>query len=144
VQQQRGSLDIVFANAGGGEFAPLGAITKAHVDQTFNAHVKRLLFTVQKALPLLVDGSSIILNASTAASTGTPAFSVYSATKAAVRSFARSWTLDLKHRHMGVNALSPRGTDTAGLHGLAQTEAHAQELNALVSTIPLGRMATAD
>ena len=97
VQQQQGHLDILFANAGGGEFAPLGAITEAHFDKTFNANVKGLLFTVQKALPLLVDGSSIILNASTAASTATPAFSVYSATKAAVRSFARSWTLDLQH-----------------------------------------------
>jgi NAD(P)-dependent dehydrogenase (short-subunit alcohol dehydrogenase family) len=144
VQQQKGHLDIVFANAGGGEFAPLGAITEAHFDKTFNSNVKGLLFTVQKALPLLVDGSSIILNASTAASTGTPAFSVYSATKAAVRSFARSWTLDLKHRNIRVNALSPGATETAGLHGLAQTEEQAQELNALVSTIPLGRMAAAD
>lgn len=84
VQQQQGHLDILFANAGSGEFAPLGAITEAHFDKTFNANVKGLLFTVQKALPLLVDGASIILNASTAASTATPAFSVYSATKAAV------------------------------------------------------------
>jgi NAD(P)-dependent dehydrogenase (short-subunit alcohol dehydrogenase family) len=144
VQQQQGHLDILFANAGGGAFAPLGAITEAHFDQTFNANVKGLLFTVQKALPLLVDGASIILNASTAASTATPAFSVYSATKAAVRSFARSWTLDLQHRHIRVNALSPGVTDTAGLHGLAQTGAQAHELNALVSTIPLGRMAAAD
>ena len=106
--------------------------------------MKGLLFTVQKALPLLVDGGSIILNASAAASTGSPTFSVYSATKAAVRSFARSWTPDLKHRHMRVNAFSPGATETAGWHGLARTEAHAQELNALVSTIPLGRMAAAD
>jgi NAD(P)-dependent dehydrogenase (short-subunit alcohol dehydrogenase family) len=144
VQQQQGHLDILFANAGGGEFAPLGAITEAHFDKTFNSNVKGLLFTAQKALPLLVDGSSIILTASTAASTGTPAFSVYSATKAAVRSFARSWTLDLKHRNIRVNALSPGATETAGLHGLAQTEEQAQELNALISTIPLGRMAAAD
>ena len=133
------TLDILFANAGGGEFAPLGAITEAHFDQTFNANVKGLLFTVQKALPLLVDGASIILNASTAASTATPAFSVYSATKAAVRSFARSWTLDLQHRHIRVNALSPGATDTAGFHGLAQTE----EPNGLsrreMSAITIGR-----
>ena len=144
VKQQKGHLDIVFANAGGGEFAPLGAITEEHFDKTFNSNVKGPLFTVQKALPLLVDGSSIILNASTAASTGTLAFSVYSATKAAVRSFARSWTLDLKHRNIRVNALSPGATETVGLHGLAQTEEQAKELNALVSTIPLGRMAAAD
>ena len=108
VQQQKGHLDIVFANAGGGEFAPLGAITEEHFDKTFNANVKGLLFTVQKALPLLVDGGSIILNASTTASTGTPAFSVYSATKAAVRSFARTWTLDLKPRRIRVNARQSR------------------------------------
>jgi NAD(P)-dependent dehydrogenase (short-subunit alcohol dehydrogenase family) len=144
VQQQQGHLDILFANAGGGEFAPLGAITEAHFDRTFNANVKGLLFTVQKALPLLVDGSAIILNASTAASTATPAFSVYSATKAAVRSFARSWTLDLQHRHIRVNALSPGATETPGLHGLAETEEQAQALHALVNTIPLGRLAAAD
>ena len=144
VQQQQGHLDILFANAGGGEFAPLGAITEAHFDKTFNANVKGLLFTVQKALPLLGDGSSIILNASTAASTATPAFSVYSATKAAVRPFARGWTLDLQHRRIRVDAVSPGATDTAGLHGLAQTEGQARALHALVSTIPRGRLAAAD
>jgi NAD(P)-dependent dehydrogenase (short-subunit alcohol dehydrogenase family) len=90
VKEQKGRIDILFANAGGGEFAPLGAITEEHFDKTFNSNVKGLLFTVQKALPLLVDGGSISLNASTTASTGVPALSVYSATKAAVRSFART------------------------------------------------------
>jgi len=145
VKEQKGRIDVLFANAGGGEFAPLGAITEEHFDKTFNSNVKGLLFTVQKALPLLVDGGSIILMASTAASTGAPAFSVYSATKAAVRSFARSWTLDLKHRKIRVNALSPGATETPGLHGLSQTEEQAKELKAaLVSTIPLGRMAAPD
>ena len=95
VQQQQGRLDILFANAGGGEFAPLGSITEEHFDRTFNSNVKGLLFTVQKALPLFQDGGSIILTASITASKGMEAFSVYSATKAAVRSFARCWTVDL-------------------------------------------------
>jgi NAD(P)-dependent dehydrogenase (short-subunit alcohol dehydrogenase family) len=145
VQQQKGHLDIVFANAGGGEFAPLGAITEEHFDKTFNSNVKGLLFTVQKALPLLVDGGSIILNASTGASTGTPAFSVYSATKAAVRSFARTWTLDLQARGMRVNAVSPGATDTPALNGLGQTEAEKQQVKAgLMASIPMGRLGTPD
>src|SRR5271170_6589518 len=114
VKQQKGHLDIVFANAGGGEFAPLGAITEEQFDKTFNANVKGLLFTVQKALPLLRDGSSIILNASIVSIKGMPAFSVYSATKAAVRSFARSWTIDLKDRKIRVNAISPGVIPTPG------------------------------
>jgi len=145
VQQQNGHRDIVFANAGGGEFAPLGAITEEHFDKTFNSNVKGLLFTVQKALPLLVDGGSIILNASTWASTGTPAFSVYSATKAAVRSFARTWTLDLKARGIRVNAVSPGATDTPALNGLGQTEAEKQQVKAgLMASIPMGRLGTPD
>jgi NAD(P)-dependent dehydrogenase (short-subunit alcohol dehydrogenase family) len=145
VKQQKGHLDIVFANAGGGEFASLGAITEEHFDKTFNSNVKGLLFTVQKALPLLVDGGSIILNASTGASTGTPAFSVYSATKAAVRSFARTWTLDLKVRGIRVNAVSPGSTDTPALNGLGQTEAERQQIKAgLMASIPMGRLGTPD
>ena len=145
VQQQNGHLDIVFANAGGGEFAPLGAITKEHFDKTFNSNVKGLLFTVQKALPLLVDGGSIILNASTWASTGTPEFSVYSATKAAVRSFARTWTLDLQARGIRVNAVSPGATDTPALNGLGRTEAEQQQVKAgLMASIPMGRLGTPD
>jgi len=145
VQQQKGHLDIVFANAGGGEFVPLGAITEAHFDKTFNANVKGLLFTVQKALPLLVDGGSIILNASTGASTGTPAFSVSSATKAAVRSFARTWTLELKARGIRVNAVSPGSTDTPALNGLGRTEAEKQQIKAgLMASLPMGRLGTPD
>ena len=100
-------MDILFANAGIGEFAPLASITEAHFDKIFNANVKGLLFTVQKALPLLKDGSSISLNASIVSVTGPPAFSVYSASKAAVRSFARTFTTDLKDRKIRVNAISP-------------------------------------
>jgi NAD(P)-dependent dehydrogenase (short-subunit alcohol dehydrogenase family) len=107
VKAKKGRLDILFANAGIGELAPLGAITEEHFDKTFNTNVKGLLFTVQKALPLMPDSASIILNASIVASTGNPAFSVYSATKAAVRSFARTWILDLKERKIRVNAISP-------------------------------------
>ena len=145
VQRQKGHIDVLFANAGGGEFAPLGAITEEHFDTTFGSNVKGLLFTVQKALPLLVDGASIILNASTAATKASPAFSIYSATKAAVRSFARNWTLDLKERHIRVNALSPGGTDTPGLSGLVRTEQEKQQLHAgLIASIPLGRLADPD
>lgn len=145
VKQQEGRIDVLFANAGGGEFAPLGAITEEHFDKTFNSNVKGLLFTVQKALPLFTDGGSIILNASTAASTGAPAFSVYSATKAAVRSFARSWILDLKERGIRVNAVSPGGTETPGINGLGLTEAEKQQFKAgLIASIPMGRMGSPD
>jgi NAD(P)-dependent dehydrogenase (short-subunit alcohol dehydrogenase family) len=145
VKQQKGRLDIVFANAGGGEFAPLGSITEEHFDKAFNTNVKGLLFTVQKALPLLADGGSIILNASIVSIKGMPAFSVYSATKAAVRSFARSWTVDLKDRKIRVNALSPGPIDTPGVDGLAQNEEQSKQIKAgLISMIPLGRMGTSD
>jgi len=145
VKQQKGRIDVLFANAGGGEFAPLGSITEAHFDKTFNSNVKGLLFTVQKALPLFRDGGSIILNASTAASTGAPALSVYSATKAAVRSFARTWTLDLKERGIRVNAVSPGGTETPGLNSFAATEAVKQQFKAgLIASIPMGRMGNPD
>src|SRR5215216_4693749 len=107
VKEQKGRSDILFPNAGVAEFVPLGAITKVHFDKTFNINVKGLLFTVQKALPLFQDGGSIILNASIASSKGFEANSVYSATKAAIRSFARTWTVDLKHRKIRVNAISP-------------------------------------
>lgn len=141
VKQQGAPIDVLFANAGGGEFAPLGAITEEHFDKTFATNVKGMLFTVQKALPLLRDGASIILNGSTAASTGSPAFSVYSATKAAVRSFARTWALDLKDRGIRVNVISPGPIDTPGLHGILATEEQAQQIKAsLVASIPLGRL----
>src|SRR6202044_283018 len=114
VKQQKGHIDILFANAGTGQFALLGAITEEQFDKMFNANVKGVLFTVQKALPLLKDGGSIILNASIVSSTGSPAFSVYSATKAAVRSFARTWSVDLRDRKIRVNAISPGIIPTPG------------------------------
>ncbi|MGB9067934.1 MAG: glucose 1-dehydrogenase [Candidatus Acidiferrales bacterium] len=143
VKQQKGRLDIVFANAGGGVFAPLGAITEEQFDKTFNSNVKGVLFTVQKALPLMAEGGSIILNASIVSIKGMPAFSVYSATKAAVRSFARSWTNDLKDRKIRVNAVSPGPIDTPGVRGLAQNPDELQQITAgLVASVPMGRMGT--
>jgi NAD(P)-dependent dehydrogenase (short-subunit alcohol dehydrogenase family) len=118
VQQKHAQIDIVFANAGGGELASLGAITEEHYEKTFDSNVKGVLFTVQKALPLLRNGGSVILTSSTTSIKGTGAFSVYSATKAAVRNFARSWILDLKDRHIRVNAVSPGLTETEGLNEL--------------------------
>ena len=145
VKEQAGHLDVVFANAGGGGFAPLGAITEEQFDQTFDINVKGTLFTVQKALPLLKDGGAVILTSSTAGSDGTPAFSVYGATKAAIRSFARTWAADLKERHIRVNAISPGPIDTPGLTGLAPDAAGAAKLKQqLASTIPLGRMGEPD
>jgi len=107
VKQQKGRIDVLFANTGTIEVAPLGLITESHFDKIFNINVKGLLFTVQKTLPLLKDGGSIVLTASVAGSKGSEGFSVYCATKAAIRSFARSWTVDLKHRKIRVNAVSP-------------------------------------
>jgi NAD(P)-dependent dehydrogenase (short-subunit alcohol dehydrogenase family) len=145
IKKEQGHLDVLFANAGGGGIAPLGAITEEHFDKTFNTNVKGLLFTVQKALPLLPEGASIILNASTASSVGTPAFSVYSATKAAVRSFARNWTLDLKERHIRVNAISPGVVPTPGYNLLGLNNEQVQEfVDSQAVTIPLGRVGTPD
>src|SRR5258708_39290965 len=135
VKAKKGRIDILFANAGGGELVPLGAITEEHFDKTFNSNVKGLLFTVQKALPLLSNGASIILNASITSSKGTPAFSVYSATKAAVRSFARSFTVDLKDRKIRVNAISPGPIDTPGLDGLGH-----DLKQGLAAAVPMGRL----
>jgi NAD(P)-dependent dehydrogenase (short-subunit alcohol dehydrogenase family) len=138
-------LDIVFANAGAAEFVPMGSITEAHFDKLFSINVKGLLFTVQKALPLMRDGGSIILNASIASIKGTAAFGVYSATKAAVRSFARSWTNDLKVRKLRVNALSPGPIDTPIFDGLAPTKEEVDKIkDGFLSTIPLGRLGEAD
>jgi NAD(P)-dependent dehydrogenase (short-subunit alcohol dehydrogenase family) len=145
VKTKAGHLDILFVNAGGGEFAALGEITEEHFDRTFNTNVKGVLFTVQKALPLFREGGSIVLNASTTASKGTPAFSVYSATKAAVRNFARSWTLDLAARHIRVNAVSPGPIATPGLAGLTESEEQARLFEAgMVAGIPTGRLGTSD
>ena len=129
VKEQKGKLDIVFANAGIGEFAPLGQITEDHFDKQFNVNVKGLLFTVQKALPLLQPGGSIVLNASIVTIKGNPAFSVYSATKAAVRSFARTWCVDLKERRIRVNAISPGVVPTPGYNtSLGMTEEQVDQL----------------
>ena len=145
VKEQKGRIDILFANAGVAELVPLGAITEALFDKTFNINVKGLLFTVQKVLPLFQDGGSIILNASIASSKGFEANSVYSATKAAIRSFARTWTVDLKHRKIRVNAISPGPIDTPGFRGLVQTAEQLEQFKAsVVATVPLGRMGTPD
>jgi NAD(P)-dependent dehydrogenase (short-subunit alcohol dehydrogenase family) len=145
IKSEKGRLDILFANAGGGGLAPLGQITEEHFDKTFNTNVRGLLFTVQKALPLMPPGSSIILNASTTSIKGTPAFSVYSATKAAVRSFARNWTLDLKERKIRVNAVSPGVVPTPGYDLIGLTKEQVQGfVDFQVATIPLGRVGTPD
>jgi NAD(P)-dependent dehydrogenase (short-subunit alcohol dehydrogenase family) len=145
IKREKGKLDIVFANAGVARFAPFGTITEELYDSIFDINVKGLLFTVQKALPLLPDGASIILNASIVASKGLTANSVYSATKAAVRSFARTWTTDLKDRRIRVNAVSPGPIDTPGLSDLAaSTGAGEQRLKMIASGVPLGRLGTPD
>ena len=145
IKKEKGKLDIVFANAGVAKYAPFGTITEEHYDSIFGINVKGLLFTVQKALPLMPDGASIILNASVVGSKGLAANSVYSATKAALRSFARTWTTDLKDRHIRVNAVSPGPIDTPGLNNLVgSSEAGQQRLKGLSSTVPLGRLGTPD
>jgi NAD(P)-dependent dehydrogenase (short-subunit alcohol dehydrogenase family) len=145
VKEKKGKIDVLFANAGAGEYAALGSISEQHFDRTFAINVKGLLFSVQKALPLFEDGGSIILNASIASIKGMPAFSVYSASKAAVRSFARSWTADLKDRKIRVNTLSPGPIDTPILSGLASTEQELAQLKAnLAGQVPMGRMGTSD
>lgn len=145
IGQQKGRVDILFANAGGGAFAPLGSITEEQYTSTFDRNVKGLIFTVQKALPLMPHGSSIILNASITTVKGLPAFSVYSASKAAVRSFARTWTVDLKDRGIRVNAISPGSTETPGWLALAEDEEQKRAMFAeVVATVPLGRVAQPD
>lgn len=141
VREEAGAIDVLFANAGGGEFLALGSITEEHFDKTFATNVKGTLFTVQKALPLMKDGGVIILTGSTAALKGTPGFSVYSATKAAIRNFARTWILDLAPRRIRVNVLAPGATSTPGWHGLAGSEdVHREMVAAVSSTTPLGRL----
>jgi hypothetical protein len=146
VKADSGRIDILFANAGGGSNLPLGSITEAQYDDTFGRNVKAVLFTVQKALPLLVDGASVILTGSTASIVAMPAFSVYGASKAALRSFARNWTLDLKERRIRVNVLSPGPTKTPGLLGLAGDDRAAQQglLEQMALEVPLGRVADPD
>ncbi|QTL03747.1 SDR family oxidoreductase [Aquabacter sp. L1I39] len=136
VKAERGGLDIVFANAGTGLFAPLGEITPEHYDQIFDVNVKGLVFTVQKALPLMREGGSIILTGSSTGVMGTPQFSIYSATKAAVRNLARTWALDLKGTGIRVNVLSPGPTRTE----LAVDVVGEEALEVLGRTTPIGRM----
>jgi NAD(P)-dependent dehydrogenase (short-subunit alcohol dehydrogenase family) len=142
VKAEAGRIDVLYVNAGGGSMLPLGAITEEQYDDTFDRNVKGVLFTVQKALPLLVDGASVILASSNVSIKGTPAFSVYSASKAAVRNFARSWTLDLKSRSIRVNVISPGPIKTPGLVDLAGPDAAQQQglLDYMATTVPLGRV----
>jgi NAD(P)-dependent dehydrogenase (short-subunit alcohol dehydrogenase family) len=146
VKADAGRIDILFANAGGGSNLPLGSITEEQYDDTFGRNVKGVLFTVQKALSLLVDGASVILTGSTASIVAMPAFSVYGASKAALRSFARHWTLDLREQRIRVNVLSPGPTNTPGLLGLAGDDRAAQQglLDQMASELPLGRVADPD
>ncbi|WP_215848689.1 SDR family oxidoreductase [Candidatus Pantoea bituminis] len=140
IAKQSGRLDILFANAGGGDMMPLGAITEEHFDRIFATNVRGVLFTVQKALPLLVDGASVILTGSTVSIKGTENFSVYSASKAAVRNFARSWSLDLKNRGIRVNVVSPGPVRTNGLGGLVPKEHRQGLFDSLAAQVPLGRL----
>ncbi len=145
VKAKTGRIDILFANAGIAELAPLGEITEEDYDRIFNINVKGLLFTVQKALPLIPSGGSIILNASIVASKGNPASSVYSATKAAVRSFARTWTMDLKERKIRVNAVSPGPIETPAYDRIAKSgPAGKQMLESIVNRVPMGRFGQPD
>ncbi|WP_249998336.1 SDR family oxidoreductase [Actinoplanes sp. M2I2] len=145
VAQQGRRIDVLFANAGGGSFRRLEQVDEQHFDEIFGTNVKGLLFTVQKALPLLNDGASIILTGSTSASTGNEAFGVYGASKAAVRAFARTWANELKGRRIRVNTLTPGPTDTPGITGLAPDADGADQLrSALAGGVPLGRMGHPD
>jgi NAD(P)-dependent dehydrogenase (short-subunit alcohol dehydrogenase family) len=146
VQQKHSHIDVLFANAGGGTMLPLGVITEQHYEDIFGSNVKGVIFTVQKAVPLLRDGASVILTGSTTGSTGTAAFSVYSASKAAVRNLARSWTLDLKDRGIRVNVVSPGPAKTPGLVELAGSDKDQQQglLDYLAAQVPLGRVADPD
>jgi NAD(P)-dependent dehydrogenase (short-subunit alcohol dehydrogenase family) len=145
IKEEKGILDILFANAGIARYAALGNITEELYDSIFNVNVKGVLFTVQNALPLMPDGGSIILNASVVGSKGLSSNSVYSATKASIRSFARTWTMDLKHRAIRVNAISPGTIDTPGLNNLlASGEAGEQRRKMVASAIPLGRFGRPD
>lgn len=145
IKKQYGRVDVLFANAGGGEFATIDQVTEEHFDKTFDTNVKGVFFTVQKALPLIPEGGTIVLNASIVSVKGMAAFGVYNATKAAVRSFARTWTNELKDRQIRVNVVSPGPIDTPGIDGLAQDAEQAKQLKAgLAAQVPLGRMGHPD
>lgn len=145
IKRDKGRLDIVFANAGIARYAPLGSISEELYDSIFDINVKGVLFTVQKALSLLPDGASIILNSSIVGSKGLPSNSVYSASKAAIRSFARTWTTDLKDRHIRVNAISPGSIDTPGLNDLLASSGVGEQRKKMIQAVtPLGRLGTPD
>ena len=145
VKSKFGRIDVLFANAGVCELAPLGGVSEEHFDKVFDINVKGLLFTVQKALPLLVDGGSVILNSSVANTTGIPAFGVYSATKAAVRSFARTWTAELKDRKIRVNVISPGPIETPIFGKVGLSGEQLKEFDAQISAqAPLGRFGKPD
>jgi NAD(P)-dependent dehydrogenase (short-subunit alcohol dehydrogenase family) len=145
IETDKGRIDILFANAGVGDLVPLGAITETHFDKTFDVNVKGTLFTVQKALPLMPKGSSIVLNASMVSIKGMPAFSVYAASKAALRSFARTWIVDLKDRQIRVNVVSPGTVPTPGYDQLGLTK---EQMTGFIASqaavIPLGRVGIPD
>lgn len=141
VRAAHGRIDVLFANAGVGQLEPLGDITEASFDLTFGVNVKGIVFTVQKALPLMGPGASVILTGSTTGTMGTSAFSIYGATKAAVRNLARSWALDLKGTGVRVNVLSPGATATPGLHGVAEAGGGEALYESLIAQTPLGRIA---
>jgi NAD(P)-dependent dehydrogenase (short-subunit alcohol dehydrogenase family) len=141
VREKAGRIDVLVANAGGGSFAPLGGITEEQYHDTFDSNVKGTLLTVQGSLPLLVDGASVVLMSSSSASMGGAAFSLYAASKAAIRNFARSWALDLKERGIRVNALAPGPTHTPGLVGLVPEDQQQGLLDTLASELPTGRVA---
>ena len=145
VREEAGRIDVLLANAGGGEFMPLSDITEEHYDRTFATNVKGMLFTVQKALPLLRDGASVILTGSVTGNKGGASFSVYSASKAAIRNFARSWVQDLAPRRIRVNVLVPGATSTPGMHGLFPTEEvnHAA-VAMMAAAAPAGRIGSPD
>ncbi|SET10805.1 SDR family oxidoreductase [Kosakonia radicincitans] len=140
IAKSAGRLDILHANAGGGDMLPLGSITEEHFDRIFATNVRGVLFTVQKALPLLVNGASVVLTGSTVSIKGTANFSVYSASKAAVRNFARSWSLDLQGRGIRVNVVSPGPIRTPGLGDLVPDEHRQGLFDALAAQVPLGRL----
>jgi len=145
VKEQKGSIDVLFANAGIGLPAPFGEITEEHFDKIFDINVRGLLFTVQKALPLLRNGASVILNGSIASIGGSPGMSIYSASKAAVRSFARTWTSDLKGRKIRVNTLSPGPIDTPIFDKLPLPKEQVDQFKAQrVAESPMGRLGHSD
>ena len=145
IKKEKGKIDVLFANAGIAKYAPLGTIAEELFDSIFDINVKGVLFTMQKALPLFPDGACVILNASIVAGKGFSSNSVYSASKAAVRSFARTWTTDLKDRRIRVNAVSPGSTDTPGLNELlASSETGKERRKMIFDTVPLGRLGRPD